>query len=133
MDMCHSASGGWAPPWAYDEVPHAALIVENRPRDVAVTWKPAGAPTISDAVADFLEARQETLGERELSSEVNFLYVAVRRPPRPREDTSEIGVDTPIAEFGYGAPPTSPEEWPLVELRSLLRASLAALRHRGSP
>jgi hypothetical protein len=82
----------------------------------------------SDAVAALLEARRQTLGGSDLLSEVNFLYVVVRRPPEQHEASTEIGVDTPIAEFGFGAPPISPDEWPLVELRFLLNAAIAALR-----
>lgn len=129
MALCRSGTGGW-PPWAYAEEPHAALLVESRPSGVAISLKPARANAVSDALADFLEARQEVLGESELSSEVNFMYVVVRRPPRAGEETSEIGADTPIAEFGYGSPPISPDEWPLVELSSLLSVSVARLRHR---
>ena len=133
MASFHSAGGGWTPHWAYEGVPHAVLVVENRPTNVGLRWNPAGTPPVFDLVAEFLKARQRMLGESELASDVNFLYVVVRRPPQPREIASEIGRDTAIAEFGFGCPPTSPEEWPLVELRSLLKASIAALCSRDSP
>lgn len=126
-----SGSGGWKPPWRYDEEPHAALVVRSSPGRPVVSWAPPGRTQEREFVARFLETRGERLDESELSSDATFLYVVVRRAPRANDDRDTIGPDTPVAEFGYGGPPASPDEWPLVKLETLIQASVFELR--GGP
>jgi len=120
------------PPWAYDGEPYAALIVQSSAREPTLSWDPPGRAPVDAAIAEFLESRRRNLDEGELSSGANFLYVVLRRAPLSDDHSHELGADTPIAEFGYGAPPVSPEAWPMVELKALLDGSVAALRRRGS-
>lgn len=98
-----------------------------------VSWVGPEGENMRAFVADFLESRQEHLGQTELSSSASFFYVVVRRALASEGDTGEIGSGTPIAEFGYGSPPACPEGWPLAELATLLRAAIDELRHGRSP
>jgi hypothetical protein len=122
---------GWKPRWGYSDRPYAALIVRNGVDGVAISWDPWGDERAGRFVGDFLAARLRTSPERYLSFETNFLYVVLRRAPEPDDPIDVIGDDTPIAEFGFGAPPASPEEWPLMTLRSLLQTAASSLLSRN--
>jgi len=131
MASSRSEGGGWTPPWAYAGEPHAALTATSNGGRPIISWGSANSSQITDAVAQFLQSCYEGLEETDLSSHVNFLYVVARREPQPGDDCRDLQADTPVAEFGFGAPPASPEEWPLVELRTLLAATVADLRRRS--
>jgi hypothetical protein len=133
MALSHSGRGGWTPPWQYNEEPHAVLIVRSSHDGPSVSWRPSSREGAREFVAQFLEARREGLDESELASDATFLYVVVRRAPKADDDRSMVATDTPVAEFGYGAPPASPDDWPLIELETLIRASISELRRGRSP
>jgi hypothetical protein len=121
---------GWRPPWAYPGRPYSALIVKSRTGGVSISWNPPGPEPPDRHVGEFLAARLRSLNESDLSSEANFLYVVLRCAPGPGERSDLIGGETSIAEFGFGAPPSSPEDWPLLTLRTLLQASVSFLLGR---
>jgi hypothetical protein len=118
---------GWEPPWAYSGQPHAALIVRNGVDGVAISWDPRGDERAGRFIGDFLATCLRNSPESDLSDETNFLYVVLRRAPEPGDPSDVIGHDTPIAEFGFGSPPASPEAWPLVTLRTLLQTTVDSL------
>jgi len=122
----------WTPPRAYSGEPYAVFTVQSGAIGFTTTWRRVDTPAARGLVADLLETRSRSLGTGELSSEANYAYVVLRRAPQSNDQGSEIGTNTPIAEFGYGGPPTSPEEWPLVELRVLLEAAVGVLRGQRS-
>ena len=133
MDLYLKDDCNWCPPLAHQGEMLACLVVTNEQTGIRILWKvpPLGA---SNSVAiEFLNRRSRSMSEMELCSLVNFLYVVIRRVPKGRESPSDIGIDTPIAEFGYGAPPSSPEEWPLLPLRDLLERVVSSLGYHSMP
>ena len=118
---------GWKPRWAYHREPYVVLIARSGVDGVTVCWDPGGNQSPKQFVAEFLDARVRSLPEREFESEVNYLYVVLRRGPEFGDINNVIGPRTPIAEFGYGAPPSSPEDWPLMSLREVLRSTTSLL------
>ena len=87
----------------------------------------AGDAAAAAAAAEFLASRQRHLEEDELASEADFLYLVMRRASQPGDDSDRLDDDSVIAEFGYGSPPASPEDRPLIELRTLLDQSIESL------
>ena len=69
--------------------------------------------------------------EVDLSSDANFLYVLLSRAPQSG-DTVGVGDGSPVAEFGFGSPPSSPEDWPCIEVRQLLRLAIEELSRSGN-
>ena len=118
----------WRPPYGYPDIPHAILRVTSAEGDGWLSWIPSGSAELDAFAGDFLNGRLADLSESDLLSEANFLYVVFRRAPSPEDTRMQVGRDTPIAEFGYGGPPRSPEEWPVVELRTLLESAIRKLR-----
>jgi len=116
---------------AYDDEPYALLVVKSSVDGLTVSWTPPGCAA-TGVVARFLETSRIELDESDLSSDVTFLYVVMSHAPQSEDDRGDIGTGTPIAEFGFGAPPASPEDWPSVQLKTLLQASVDEL-HRRSP
>lgn len=131
--MGTSRSDGWSPPIGYGGEPHATLVVRNTGDGPDVSWGARDDTRAREFVAKFLATRIDGLEQRELRSDATFLYVVMRRPPAAGDEAGELGPDTPIAEFGYGAPPASPDDWPSVPLEDLLQAAVGALRRDRSP
>jgi hypothetical protein len=118
----------WVPPRAFSGDPHAVFVVKSGAGGVVTSWEPPGSTLLEEFVRKFLENRMGNLSDGDLSLEVNFAYVVLRRAPLPGEEAGTMGRNTPIAEFGYGSPPAAPEAWPLVELRVVLQEAVRALR-----
>jgi len=118
---------GWRPPHAFRDVPHAILTVTSADADGLAWWVPSSSAELREFAGVFLQDRLSRLGEADLSSEANFLHVVFGRAPAPGDSRVQVGPDTPIVEFGFGGPPVSPEEWPLVELRALLMSAVQEL------
>ena len=117
----------WIPRWAYTGPRYAAFVARTRMGDVEVSWHDAYDTSTAHYIAEFLTSELRDLTECDLLSGANYLYIVIRRPPLAT-DAHVIGDRTPIAEFGFGAPPSSPEEWVVVELRALLESTIAVLR-----
>jgi hypothetical protein len=92
-----------------------------------ISWNPGVDERVSQVVGEFLAARFESMREMDLSSEANFFYVVLHRAPKPGERSVIIGRESPIIEFGFGGPPHSPEDWPMVTLASLLQTAVDSL------
>lgn len=131
MESPHNAQRGWHPPWTYHGQPHAALVVMSWPDGIVATWHSGGDPACAEATRAFLAARLAGLPEMELTSEANFLYVVLGRPPRRTDKTDVVSATGAIAEFGYGSPPASPEEWPVLGVRDLVCSGLDFLSSRN--
>jgi hypothetical protein len=125
--------GGWMPRRGYAGEIHATFIAKSEPVGITISWE-TNAPVepMVGFVSGYLDVQLQRRPEADLADEVNYLYVVLRRAPEPNEQSNEIGAGTPIAAFGFGSPPSSPEEWPLVELRSLLRSAIRELRGHAS-
>lgn len=128
MVSSRNVNSSWSPPWHYAGEPRALLVSESRPEGIRCNLSPPDSWSAAPHLAAFLDARLRTLADAELLSEANYLYLVLRRLPSPDDEPDEIGEHTPIAEFGYGGPPTSSEDWPLVELNTLLESALRFLR-----
>jgi hypothetical protein len=119
----------WKVPRGYTGQPWAVLIARSEVDGVTISWDPRGDERSAPFVRKFLAAQLRGSPESDLAFEVNFLYVVLRRAPEPDEPSATIGRDTPIAEFGCGAPPASPEDWPLISLGTLLRMAAESLEN----
>ena len=122
--MASFHSDTWRPPWAYRGRLYAVFIARTGGDGLVTSLEPPGDDTVVSATSRFLAARLGVLPESERSAEASFLYVLFRRAPEPGDAPDEIGRETAIAEFGYGGPPLSPEEWPLLEVPILLQQAI---------
>ena len=118
---------GWLPPCAHGGERHALFMAANKTDALVTAWLTGHATVSPGPLATFLRRRLEELSGSDLGSEANFLYVVFRRQPLNFEAVTEIDLDSAVAEFGYGSPPSSPVEWPLVPIHQLLRTAVEVL------
>ncbi len=129
--MSLSAAGGWRPRYVYEGRPLAGVLAWQEPggAEIATCSDAAGRGLL--AARAFLIARLHELSTTSESEfPVNFLYVLVRRESTASDEIGVIAPGSPVAEFGYGGPPSSPEDWPVVPLRALMTATINALAFR---
>jgi hypothetical protein len=128
MDSCQvQRTDSWKLPRAFKGRPYSILVVRTCRVGVEVNWHYGNDKISSEYAADFLEDKADSLSSSELSSEVNFLYLVFRRQPDPTDNVGVVSAQSPVAEFGYGGPPVSPEAWPEVSLETLLKKAVDAL------
>jgi hypothetical protein len=120
----------WRPPYQSPGVPHAVMAATTDESDAQLFWLPSGSAELETFARQFLEDYVSRLSESDLSSEVSFVYVVFSRQPEPSDTDMRIGQGTPVMEVGFGSPPAAPEEWPLVELRTLLAFAIQELRRK---
>jgi hypothetical protein len=126
MATSHSQDG-WRPRWAYAGEPFGALIARNARDGLALSWISAEGDLPTVFIGEFLAARLQGLPLSETEAEANYFYVLLRRAPKPGDEGGTIGRETAIAEFGYGCPPSSPEDWPTRLISDLLKSAIDSL------
>ena len=67
-----------------------------------------------------------------MSSDANFLYVLLSRASQSADTVVGVGDGSPVAEVGFGSPPASPEDWPCIQVRQLLRLAIEELSRSGN-
>jgi hypothetical protein len=125
MTMQQVAS--WQAPRRYSGPAYSEFVLTNRVAGAHSSWTGDRGESSRAAVADFLIQRARSMPQVDLSSDANFLYVLLSRARQCADTVVDVGDGSPVAEFGFGSPPASPEDWPCIPVGQLLRLAIEEL------